>query len=184
MLTAVAAYGFVRAGQPLRGAVVFGIGAVALTMSMFAMGAARVDRHQTFDRFVSAAFQRSENPRIGSLGVLEPSWVFYTERPFDHLFAPELAGQVDPDTPIIGKPRSRDWEVKPLVNCWHFLGAGPDRFVITTATHLKQLGPLPPHVEVVSRAPYFLKDEELVLLSSHAMIAHRPAGESKKRNRR
>ncbi len=171
MLTAIAGFGFVRANSPGRAAAAFSIGAVLLTTSMFALGAARVDRHQTFDSFVAAAFERCDDPRIGTLGVLEPSWVFYTQRPMDHLFAPEVTAGVDSGTPMLGSPRTKDWEFKPFVNAWQFLNASSDRFVITTASQLEQIGTLPSHVEIVARTPYFMRNDELILLGTRVSTA-------------
>lgn len=171
MLTAIAAFGFVRAKAPQRAAIVFAAGAVLFTTTLFAVGAASVDRHRNFDSFLATVFQRCDNPRIGALGVLEPSWVFYTQRPMDHLFAPELRRDADHETTMLGSPRTADWQFKPLLNVWHFLEDGPDRFVITTDKRLKKIGPLPPHVEVIARSPRFLRDEELVLLAPRATVA-------------
>lgn len=165
MLTAIGAFGFLRAHAPRRAAITFGVGAVMLTTTLFALGAARVDRHQTFDQFVAHAFERSADPQIGTVGVLEPSWVFYARRPMEHLFLPELTAEADQDTPMLGTPRTEDWQFKPIRNAWHFLESGSDRFIITTASHLAQIGSLPADVEVIARSPYFLRDDELVLIA-------------------
>jgi 4-amino-4-deoxy-L-arabinose transferase-like glycosyltransferase len=183
MLTAAIAYGFIRAGQRLRAAAVFCSGAVLLTTCLFAFGAARVDRHQTFDAFVAAAFDRSDQPRLGSLGVLEPSWVFYMGRPIDDLFAPELTADAAPDTSVLDTRPKQPWQSKPTLNVWHYLNEGPNRFVITTSSHLSKLSQLPPEVEVISRTPYFLRDDELVLLGhrSARTAARREPGEPQRR---
>lgn len=173
ILTAIAALGFLQARTPRRAVVVFSGGAVLFTTMLFAFGAERVDQHRTFDRVLAAVFQRSDNPRIGTLGVLEPSWVFYAKRPLDHLFAPELTADADHDTTILGPPRTATWQFKPRLNVWHYLQAGPDCFAITTVSQLEQLGPLPPHVEIIARAPRFLRDDELVLLASRPRLARK-----------
>jgi hypothetical protein len=171
MLTAIAAYGFVRHYQPGRAAVTFGVGAVLLTTALFALASARVGRHQTFDSFVAAAFRRSEDPQIGTLGVLEPSWVFYTQRPMEHLFAPELTPQADQDTPRLGAQRTKDWQFKPLLNAWRFLDKSDHHFIITAASVIDRIGDLPSHVEVVARTPYFLRNDELLLLATRPAVA-------------
>ena len=175
LLTAVLAYVIVRR-QAIGGAVrVFGLGAVLLMTSLFAVGAARVDSHQTFDSFVATMNRLSPDPEIGTLGVLEPSWVFYTGRPLDHLFAPELRPDLPADTLMVGQPRTKDWQTKPFWNAWQYLRQGPDRYVITTARHLEQIGTLPDHVVVLARTSYFLQNEELILLGTDggAPIARR-----------
>ncbi|MGM0488248.1 MAG: ArnT family glycosyltransferase [Planctomycetota bacterium] len=174
ILTAIAAFGFLRAKTPRRAVVMFSGGAVLFTTMLFAFAAERVDQHRSFDRVLTAVFQRSDNPKIGTLGVLEPSWVFYANRPLDHLFAPELTADADHETVRLGPPRTADWQFKPRLNVWHYLQAGADRFAITTVSQLEQMEPLPAHVEVIARAPRFLRDDDLVLLGSRPRIADRP----------
>jgi len=174
MLTAIAAYGFDRAHDPRRAAIAFAAGAMLFATTLFAVAAARVDRHRHFDTFLATVFQRSDNPHIGTLDVLEPSWIFYARRPMDQLFAPELRADADHGTKMLGAPRTADWQFKPLLNVWHFLQDGSDRFVITTAERLRRIGPLPPHVEVIARAPCFLRDEELVILAPRPTMAQKP----------
>ncbi len=166
LLTAVTAYVFAKQDAPGRAAVSFGVGAILLTTSLFALGAYRVDRHQTFDTFVTVVHERSANPQVGTLGVLEPSWVFYTRQPMDHLFAPELMPDMPANQTQLGPSRTKDWQTKPYLHAWKYLAANPNRFVITTARHVQQIGKLPDHVVVLARTPYFLQDEELVLLGS------------------
>ena len=170
--TAAVAFLFLRRGKPRRAAIAFAIGAVLLTTALFAVGAARVSRHQTFDTLVRAIHARSRRPEIGALGVAEPSWVFYAGRPIDHLFAPELLPGVPNDRVMLGAPRTSDWQVKPSLNAWHYLRAAPDRFVITSAQHLGRIGKLPEHVVEITRTPYFLQDDELVLLGARQPAAH------------
>ncbi len=169
LLTAVAAYVFVRRQAAGRAALTFGVGAVLLTTSLFAIGAARVDRHQTFHTFLATIDQRSREPEIGTLGVLEPSWVFYIGRPLEHLFAPELMPDVPADTSMVGRPRTNDWQIKPYWNVWQYLSQSPDRYVITTVGQLEQIGTLPDRVMVLARTPYFLRNEELVLLGTEGV---------------
>ncbi len=75
----------------------FGTGAIAFATALFAIGAARVDTHQTFDTFVQILRKRSPEVQVGTLGVSEPSWVFYTGRPLDRLYAPQLLPNKLPD---------------------------------------------------------------------------------------
>ncbi len=168
LVTAVACDVLTRRHATRLAVTTFALGAVLLTTSLFAVGAVRVDRHQTFHTLVSAMRARSERPQIGTLGVLEPSWVFYCGRPLDHLFAPELLRGVPSGTAMVGQIPEHDWQPKPQWNVWKYLEGGGDRFVITTAGQLQQLGPLPPHVSEVARTSYFLQNEELVLLGTVA----------------
>ena len=133
-----------------------------------------MDRHQQFDQFIVAAYQQDEVPRLGSLGVLEPSWVFYARQPLEHLYVPGLSS--DPDGAAAQDQRRGPWDNKPLQDAWQFLNGGSHHFVITTASMLEQLNQLPPGVEVVSRAPYFLRDDELVLLGNRGPLAARRPG--------
>ncbi len=91
----------IRRNARTQAAVVFAAGAVAFATGTFAIGAARVDSHQKFDTFVQVLRQRSPHPQIGTLGVAEPSWVFYTGRPLDRLFVPETLSDM-PRTGDVG----------------------------------------------------------------------------------
>ena len=89
-VAAVCGLVMLRRDQRLRAASAFGIGAVAFATAIFAIGAARVDTHQTFNIFVQILRERSPEVQVGTLGVSEPSWVFYTGQPLDRLYAPQL----------------------------------------------------------------------------------------------
>ncbi len=107
LATATIALAYQWRGVATKAAFVFAAGAVLLTTSLFAVGAARVGGHQTFDTFVAAIQSRSPHATVGTLGVLEPSWVFYVGQPLDHLFAPELLNGVSEDTPRLGAPQAQ-----------------------------------------------------------------------------
>ncbi len=96
-VAAVCGLVMLRRDARLRAASAFGIGAVAFTTAVFAIGAARVDTHQTFNTFVQILRERSPEVQVGTLGVSEPSWVFYTGRPLDRLYAPQLLPDKLPD---------------------------------------------------------------------------------------
>ncbi len=129
-------------GRVAAAARVFALAAVIFTTAFFGYGAVRADRHQHRDLLLKAIALQSDDPRIGSFGCLEPSWVFYAERPIRELHQQELT---DPDRSFLADENS---------------------FVITTRHHLKEIAPqLPAGVFLVAEAPYFLKDEQLVVLS-------------------
>ena len=134
-------------------------GAIALTTGMFAVGAVRVDSHQTFDSFVRILEQRSPAPQVGTLGVAEPSWVFYMGRPLDRLFVPEPPSPMPHD-----QTGSHDWQPKPSWNVWHYLAQSPDHYAITSEQYLQSIGGLRDDVEVVARTSYFLQDDTLLLI--------------------
>jgi 4-amino-4-deoxy-L-arabinose transferase-like glycosyltransferase len=167
LLTAGIGWMVLRHYGPKPAARCFAVGAVLFTAALFALGAARVGRHQKFETIVAAIHLRSNHPEIGGLGPIEPSWVFYAGRQIDPVFAPQLDPNVSEDLVTTGVARTKIWQPKPLINIWHFLGESPDRFVITTGQILDRLGPLPENVEVLAETPYFLKRERLVLLSTN-----------------
>ncbi|MBM4094620.1 MAG: hypothetical protein FJ276_35220 [Planctomycetes bacterium] len=150
-------------------------GAVAFSLLLFSVAAARVDRHQTFDSFVAIMKQRTRHAELGALGVLEPSWVYYTNRHVDLLFLPELHPGSAPDQVQLGAARVRDWEPRPLTHAWHYLRETPDRFVITTRQLLDRIGTLPDGIEVVAETEYFLRSDRLVLLAADCAPPHATA---------
>ncbi|MEX2174432.1 MAG: glycosyltransferase family 39 protein [Pirellulaceae bacterium] len=131
-------------------AAVFAGSAIAFSTMLFALGAQRADQHQTSHVILRAILERAENPRIASYRILEPSWVFYAGRPIE-----ELSHRWDEAT---GRPPG--WSVVE-----HLSRPGGEPFVITTASHLDELGPnMPSGVKVLAETALFLKDDRLVLL--------------------
>ncbi len=160
----IACFVFTARGEPRRAAISFAIGAILFTTSLVGVAAVRVDRHQQFYKLVDAIYQRSSQPRIGALGVMEPSWVFYGKRPIERLFVPELESGITLEQPILGAQRTKDWQEKPLLNLWHYADGGPDNFIITTERYLQRVGQMPAGAEVIAEVPYFLQQEKLLLL--------------------
>ncbi|MHB8861771.1 MAG: ArnT family glycosyltransferase [Pirellulaceae bacterium] len=175
LVTAVWGLILVRRNAQAQAARVFAAGALAFTTAFFAIGAARVDRHQTFDQFVQILRQSSPAAEVGTLGVAEPSWVFYTGRPLDRLFAPELVPDLPPDQNMLGTLPTRHWQTKPAWNVWRYLDASPHRYAITSQEHLRSIGGLPPQVQVLARTPYFLQDDTLLLLGTRPCCAQSAA---------
>jgi 4-amino-4-deoxy-L-arabinose transferase-like glycosyltransferase len=160
----VACFVFTARGEPRRAAVCFAVGAVLFSTSMVGGAAARVDRHQHFDRLVDAVYARSKKPQIGVLGVMEPSWVVYLQQPVERLFVPELEAGTTPNQEILGQARTKDWQEKPLLNLWNYAAGGSDNYIITTEQYLRRVGQIPDGAEIIAEVPYFLQQEQLLLL--------------------
>jgi 4-amino-4-deoxy-L-arabinose transferase-like glycosyltransferase len=141
-------------GRTAAAARVFAAGAVLFTTAIFGYGAVRADRHQQSHLLLEAIATQSDNPHLGSYGCLEPSWVFYARRPIRELDREQLTGAEA-----------------------GFLAA-EDAFVITTRRHLEEIAAdLPAGTHLVAEAPYFLRDEQLVVLARtrEEIIAEKPA---------
>jgi 4-amino-4-deoxy-L-arabinose transferase-like glycosyltransferase len=193
-VAAVCGLVMLRRDARLRAASAFGIGAVVFATAIFSIGAARVDTHQTFHTFVQILRERSPEVQIGTLGVSEPSWVFYTGRPLDRLYAPPSLPSKLPDVgseALSGGPMdassggpmdrvmpgvrpTQDWRTKPARDVWRYLSASPSRYAITSEQYLRSIGRLPDGVRILARTPYFLQDDTLVLLGTGPSLAQTP----------
>jgi len=135
---------------------VFGATAVAFATLLFAVGAERADRHQLNHLLFQAIHRQSSHPQIAAYKILEPSWVFYGGRPVR-----EFNGT------------TRDAGRLAAQQAAAFLSESPDAFLITTIERRKELASLlPPDIVTLQRVPYFLKDDELVVLH---LPRHNPA---------
>ncbi len=159
LLTAVGAAWLSRLERRWAAAGALGLGALLLCVSLFGVAAQRVDRHQHFDQLLGTVSARASQPALASLGVLEPSWVFYARRPVRSLAAD--AARATPQFPTIEQ----------------FLSSRDDAYVITTRSEYeRQKAALPAEISVVDEVPYFLKEEQLVLLGRQSpRVAERPA---------
>lgn len=118
----------------------------------------QVSQQQKYDELF---VQKTHDPDrlLGSFGCLEPTWVFYSGKTVFELS--ESNGKS-----FVSMSRERDWHPKPRPDLKQFLTLESGQ-VIT----LKRLLP---HVEkaingpvsIVRTSPYFMKDEELVLIES------------------
>jgi 4-amino-4-deoxy-L-arabinose transferase-like glycosyltransferase len=165
-LTAGVGLVLIRRQAYRRASVVFAAGAVALTTGMFAIGAARVDAHQTFHTLVDVVHQHSADPQIGALGVAEPSWVFYAGHPLDRLVASDDTPASAPAGQACEPATARGWECKPTWDIWRYLRESPNRYAITSQRYLESVGGLCDDVQVLARTPYFLQNDTLLLLSA------------------
>ena len=126
---------------------IFAATAVTFVTLLFAVGADRADRHQTNHLLFQAIRAHSNQPQIACYKILEPSWVFYGGLPIH-----EFGGS---------SKEANQLAIQQLVQ---FLHSSPDAFVITTASRLKELPRLTSNEVVIAEAPYFLKDDKLVVL--------------------
>jgi 4-amino-4-deoxy-L-arabinose transferase-like glycosyltransferase len=147
----------VRHGRRQTALTSLAAGAVAMSVGLFAVVAARVDRHQKSDVLLATIYRQSAEPRLAAFGCLEPSWVFYAARPVEELAWP---GVVDGERTAVDQ----------------FLAGGANRYVITTRRHLAQIEPyLPADVAVLEDVPYFLKKDRLVVVGHLAAAGPRTA---------
>ncbi len=149
LAAAVACFLLIQRGNHLAAAQVFAVSAVVLMAAAFGYGAARADRHQQSHQLLEAIAARSEHPHIGAFGCLEPSWVFYSGHPVRELELEQLTDQER-----------------------GFFSRGSDVFVITTRERLEELqAALPDTVRVLAEAPYFMRNQQLVLLGHANALA-------------
>lgn len=112
-----------------------------LVLAMYAIGAPTIDRYQKSDVLLQAIRSNSPAPRVGSFGRLEPSWVYYLDRPIYEIPKRELD------------------------EAERFVESGRDTFLITTADRYEELRPkLPADVERLASVPYFAREGTLVVL--------------------
>lgn len=100
-----------------------------------------VDGHQESDRLVTAIRENSVDPQIAAFAQLESSWVYYTGKPIQFIdrSKPDAAGE--------------------------FLAKNEQAFVITTASQFEKLrNVLPGDVQILAKARYFLKNDQLVVI--------------------
>jgi 4-amino-4-deoxy-L-arabinose transferase-like glycosyltransferase len=175
LLTSVGGLWYLHRNLPRQAAVTFAVGACVLCGTSFAIGAACVDRQQTFDTFVAYLQEQEPAAEIGTLGVSEPSWVFYLGHPLDRLYVPQPdavtpADAAQPLTAAATPVRDGAFEPpplqKPAQDAWQYLRQRPQRFAITSQLYVQSLGGLPEGIVVVTRTPYFLRNDTLLLLAA------------------
>ena len=115
---------------------------VAFATVLAAVVPQTIGRHQEYGELLSMT-KRHAGPLI-SYGGLEPSWVFYGERPIQEFPATDPAELV------------------------HFLDRHPDALVITTKRHLSDVQELADCHEIVKETDYFMRDRRLLLVRKHA----------------
>ena len=135
--------------------------ATLFTVGLFGIVAPQVSHHQQIDRLLQLADRGARPAPLGSYGSQEPSWVFYADR------AISAFGGEQPQRAV------------------EFLKGDPQRCLITTQQHFRQLQPqLPASVLILGRVPYFLRDDWLLLLGSSDPRAGPPAETARRPDRR
>jgi hypothetical protein len=156
--------------------------AIVLTTVLFGFASLRVDRHQQNHVLLATIASESSHPRVGALGALEPSLVFYGRRPITKLVREHRAKPAD------WKRRHQSWSPsgtpRELTDVATFLAGDPQAFVITTDRYYREIeSQLPESVAVLVDAPYFMKKHRLVLLGHERPLSiadGRPAGAVRK----
>jgi 4-amino-4-deoxy-L-arabinose transferase-like glycosyltransferase len=157
--------------HPARAGAALAIAAGSFALAVFALGAARVDRHRGHEELLGVVRARDADAPVGSYQCLEPSWVFYAGRPID-----ELVHRPGGDSPRAFTTTPAGERVRR--NDLHgFLASDPRAVVITTDEHYEKVrGELADDVTVLAEAPYFLKGERLLLLGRRdARLADKPS---------
>ena len=143
-----------------------GTTAVVFSTALFGIGTVAVDRYQRLPELLEVV-NGDPNARIASFGVLESSWVFYSGRPVFELNRQGKEGEIsrDPD---------RGWLPKPRMNVEQFLSQNGHHYVVTTESRLDELqDQAGDALSEVARIPYFLNNENLVLLTLSPSLAVR-----------
>jgi 4-amino-4-deoxy-L-arabinose transferase-like glycosyltransferase len=157
LLGAVVAGGFQWRRRFPQAAWTVAVTAAAFGTTMFGWAVLRVDRHQQNHLLLAMIDRAGGNSRVGAFGRLEPTWVFYGDRPIDEL-------TLDP------AQAARDhgpWGPKPRPLAADFFGQGADRFIITTDRHWDRLRSAPPsNATVLADCPLFLRRERLLLIGT------------------
>ena len=136
--------------------------AVVFTTALFGFAVLCVDRHQQNQVLLAAIERYGQNPRVGALGRLEPSWVFYGGRPIVELSLDPSERTNDSAGP---GTRARSWKRKPRPSASEFFGDGNDRFIITTNREWERLrSQLPATATILAECPLFLKKQRLLLI--------------------
>jgi 4-amino-4-deoxy-L-arabinose transferase-like glycosyltransferase len=156
----VASWMLLRRERHLAAAATFAGAATIVLTFTFAVVAQRVDRHQAQYELLAAIERHSRDVRVAALGTLEPSWVFYSGRPVKELAASGRAEWLGTFAQI-----DSNWRPTPALGL-DDLAADPDRWLlITTGRQLVDCQDrLPPGFEVLSQVPYFMKNDQLLLL--------------------
>lgn len=155
ILGGTAGYWFMRKNSNLKAIQAITISAVVFCVSMFGFGTVAVDQHRDMANVLDPMIQSESE--VATYGVLESSWVFYAKR---RIF--ELAMDHNPNHPV-SIHRDKSWKPKPWVTPEAF-AANEGGFILTTNEQVDSLLERIPGYSVVDESPYFLNDENLVLV--------------------
>lgn len=154
-------YWLMKRDQKAKSLQAISLGAILLCVSMFGLGTVAVDRHRDMSQVMKPMIESSQE--VATFGVLESSWVFYAKR---RIF--ELAPDGNPLHPT-SIEREKNWKPKPWVTPEAF-AQNEQGLILTTEEKLKPLLEHLPGYTVLQRSPYFLKDEELVLVGPRSTV--------------
>jgi hypothetical protein len=129
--------------------------ALAFSVALFGFAATSLSHLQQAHRILDPL--REMNVPVATYRCLESSWVFYADRPIHELATSEASA----DLP---KERIRFWERKPRLLPAEFARRHPEAFFITTDRAWPELQrQLPGEYRILDYAPYFLRNDNLLL---------------------
>jgi 4-amino-4-deoxy-L-arabinose transferase-like glycosyltransferase len=125
---------------------VFGASATVLATLLYGLASQQADRHQPNHLVLQTVYSQSAAPSVASFDDPPPSWVYYCG-------------------PRITRLRSSPDGHRSGMLTQQFLNEGPDRFVVTTRGHLRQLeSHLSPDIAVLAQTNASAADETMVVL--------------------
>jgi 4-amino-4-deoxy-L-arabinose transferase-like glycosyltransferase len=138
----------------------------AMMISFFAFAADRVDSHRRHEELFSAIDSKNKLQPIAVWGVLEPSWVFYSQRSLEVVESHPTSRRVVPSL-VDGK-----WRKEPVETPSDFLQRHPDGILVTTRKLWNaQRREWESELVEIAEAPYFLKQDELIALQRRESVA-------------
>jgi 4-amino-4-deoxy-L-arabinose transferase-like glycosyltransferase len=141
----------------------FAWGAITFYVLFWGWGAVIVDSTRDIQRLLTDVRQLPDETRVASYRALESSWIFYGQRPIHELGV----GKLSVDNAPLSLVRQRDWNPWPTLSPEQFAELDPHAVYLTTGRFQNELlARLPPGYQVLAQAPYFLKDEQVVLIGS------------------
>jgi len=139
---AIACWLLVRRRRDRAASTIFAVTAWVLCLGVFVVLAPRVSRHRAMVRLLEETVRQSPDVQIATLGVHEPSWVFYSGRTVPE-FSPTEQRKVA-----------------------RFVGRHDNVCLITSQSLYGRLRDrLPSRLEPVAVVPYFMREENLLLLA-------------------
>ena len=164
---AIAIY-FHRSGQTNPALITTTVASVLFCTFMFGICTVAVDSTRQTHLVLNEVRNGSTEDAVATYHCLESSWVFYAQRPIFELHR----GRKSIDTPET-LDREAFWKKKPVVTPEDFIAAAPNAMFITTDKHAEELlSRLPSEFAIKTQTPFFLKqDENLVLISRDSQTA-------------
>lgn len=136
------------------------LSACLIVLSLFALGATTLGKYQRSVDLLASVRDREE-VYVGTYRCLESSWVYYGQKPIVELL-PVDEGTASPKS----LERSRYWKQMPRLSLNRFADlTGKPKMIITTQQFVNEVKQQLPGFREVDSVPYFLKEQQLVLLS-------------------